>query len=246
MQPTENISRAVGLYSLLPVPSTLHFASNLREVGFLYLAKSRITYYLLNCPCGFTMILSSTKYMIRIRLAILFLDIIGVALAGLNSAIARFAVILRDRAKYDLITTNAISDNTFRMLMNNVFEHVVLAALVSALCAIFGAVLALNPRWIREHDKVWVYYGCVQFILGLIILSIGGYLADHVHGFQTSFKRFDGNDNVPYYNIMYYGGVGQAAYGFLVLFMGVAPFVAGFVFDHYQGNRDGPIEAPAS
>lgn len=193
------------------------------------------------------MILSSTKYMIRIRLAILFLDIIGLALAGLNSAIARFAVILRDRAKYDLITnTNAISDNTFRMLMNNVLGHVVFAALVSAMCAIFGAVFAVNPRWIREHDKHWVNYGCVQFILGLIILSTGGSLADCVHGFQTSFKKFDGDDNVPYYNIMYYGGVGQAAYGSLVLFMGLAPFVAGFVFDHYQGNRDGPIEAPAS
>jgi hypothetical protein len=38
----------------------------------------------------------STKYTIRMRLAIAFLAIIGLAFASLNSAMARFAVILRD------------------------------------------------------------------------------------------------------------------------------------------------------
>lgn len=79
--------------------------------------------------------------------------------------------------------------------------------------------------------------------MGLVTLSTGGYLADCVHGFQTSFERFDGDDNFPYYNFMYYGGVGQAAYGCLVIFMAVAPFVARLVFDQYQSKRIGPIEA---
>ncbi|KAJ5507023.1 hypothetical protein N7527_009166 [Penicillium freii] len=189
----------------------------------------------------------STKYTIRMRLAILFLAIIGLALAGLNSAIARFAVILRDRAKSDIITPNkSVPDNTFRILMNNVLKDVVLAALASTLFAITGAVLAGRPRWLREQDEPWVYFGCVQCLLGLVILSTGGWLADHVHGFQPSFEMFSGDDNFQYYNIMYYGGVGQAAYGSLVIFMAVALFIAVFVFDHRERNlqeiRVQPIE----
>jgi hypothetical protein len=189
----------------------------------------------------------STKHTIRMRLAILFLAIIGLALAGLNSAIARFVVILRDRAKSDVITpNNSVPDNTFRNLMNNVLKDVVLAALASTLFAITGALLAGHPRWLREQDEPWMYFGCVQCILGLVILSTGGYLADHVHGFQSSFEMFNGDDDFQYYHIMYYGGVGQAAYGSLVIFMAVAPFIAISVFDHQERNieerRVQPIE----
>ena len=182
--------------------------------------------------------------MIWMRLAILFLAIIALALAGLNSAIARFAVILRDKAKSELINaSNTILDNTFGNLMDNVLKVVVLAALASVLFAIFGTVLATHPKWLREHNTQLAYYGCIQFILGLITLSTGSYLADHVHGFQTSFKKFEGDDCFPYYKIMYYGGVGQAAYGSLIILMVVAPFVALFVFDNLRSERVGPIEA---
>jgi hypothetical protein len=182
----------------------------------------------------------STKYTIRMRLAILFLAIIGLALAGLNAAIARFAVILRDRAKSDIITPNkSVADNTFRNLMNTVLIDVVIAALASTLFAITGAALAGHPRWLREQDKPWIYFGCVQFTLGLLITVTGGYLADHVHGFQPSFEMFRGDDNFQYYNIMYYGGVGQAAYGSLVIFMAVAPFVAISVFGRQERSMQG-------
>lgn len=177
----------------------------------------------------------STKYTIRMRLAIAFLAIIGLAFASLNSAMARFAVILRDRAKADIITLNkTISDNTFRNLMDNVLIGVVIAAIISTSFAITGAVLAGHPRWLREQDKTWMYFGCFQCILSLAIISAGGYLADHVHGFQTSFERFSGNDNFQYYNIMYYGGVGQAAYGSLVIFMAIASFVAFLISDCHK------------
>jgi hypothetical protein len=82
-----------------------------------------------------------------VRLAILFLAIIGIALTGLNSAIARFTVILRDRAKSNLITpNNAILDNTFGNLINNVLKDIVLAALIYTLFAIFGAILVAHLR----------------------------------------------------------------------------------------------------
>jgi hypothetical protein len=93
----------------------------------------------------------------------------------------------------------------------------------------------------RQNQDVQ-YFGCFQCILSLVILSTGSYLADHVHGFQTSFERFSGNDNFQYYNIMYYGGVGQAAYGSLVIFMAIASFVAFLISDRHERNIQ-PIEA---
>ncbi|KAJ5766712.1 uncharacterized protein N7511_004328 [Penicillium nucicola] len=184
----------------------------------------------------------STKYTIRIRLAIAFLAIIGLAFGSLNSAMARFAIILRDRAKADIPTPDrSISDNTFRNLMENVLIDVVIAAIISTSFAITGAVLAGHPRWLREQDNAWMYFGCFQCILSLVIISTGGYLADHVHGFETSFKRFSGNDNFQYYNIMYYGGVGQAAYGSLMIFMAIASFVAFSISDRQKRDIQ-PVE----
>jgi hypothetical protein len=54
------------------------------------------------------------------RLAILFLAITWLALTGLSSATVRLAVILRDRAKSDLVTSSdSILDITFQNLMDN-------------------------------------------------------------------------------------------------------------------------------
>ncbi|KAJ5288264.1 hypothetical protein PENANT_c118G09217 [Penicillium antarcticum] len=185
----------------------------------------------------------STKYTIRMRLAIAFLAIIGLAFASLNSAMARFAIILRDRAKADIITPNkSISDNTFRNLMDNVLVDVLIAVVISTSFAVVGAVLACHPRWLRGQDRTWMYFGCFQCILSLVILSTGGYLADHVHGFQTSFERVSGNDNFQYYKIMFFGGVGQAAYGSLVIFMAIASFVAFLIYERHERETQ-PIEA---
>lgn len=73
--------------------------------------------------------------------------------------------------------------------MNNVPKDVVIAALTSTSFAIAGAMLAAHPRWLREHDKFCMYFGCVQCNLGLIVLSTGAYMADRVHSFQTFFER---------------------------------------------------------
>jgi hypothetical protein len=125
--------------------------------------------------------------------------------------------------------------------MDNVVIDVVIAATISTSFAITGAVLAGHPRWLLEQEKAWMYFGCFQCILSLVIIPTGGYLADHVHGFQTSFERFSGNDNFQYYNIMYYGGVGQAAYGPLVIFVAVASFAAFVISGRHERNIQ-PIE----
>jgi hypothetical protein len=159
------------------------------------------------------------------RFAFLFLSITWLVLAGLSSATVRFAVILRDRAKSDLATSSdSIVDIAFQNLMDNVVVGMVIVALISALFSIFGIVLAIHPRCLREDRKYRLYYVCIQLVVGLIVLSLGGYIASHVHGFQTSFGLFDSEGHFPYYKIMYYGAIGQAAFGVLAVIMSLVPF----------------------
>jgi hypothetical protein len=159
------------------------------------------------------------------RFAFLFLSITWLVLAGLSSATVRFAVILRDRAKSDLATSSdSIVDIAFQNLMDNVVVGMVIVALISALFSIFGIVLAIHPRCLREDRKYRLYYVCIQLVVGLIVLSLGGYIASHVHGSQTSFGLFDSEGHFPYYKIMYYGAIGQAAFGVLAVIMSLVPF----------------------
>lgn len=44
------------------------------------------------------------------------------------------------------------------------------------------------------------------------MIAIGGYLSDHVRGFQTSFRRYK-IAYIPCYDMMYYGGIVEAAFG---------------------------------
>ncbi|CAG8006182.1 unnamed protein product [Penicillium salamii] len=169
--------------------------------------------------------LNTSAATIRMRLALFFLSITWLALAGLSSATVRFAVILRDRAKSDLATSNDfIVDITFQNLMNDVVVGMVIAALISALFSIFGIALAIHPRCLREDRKYRLYYVCTQLVVGLIVISLGGYVASHVHGFHTSFGLFDSEGHFPYYKIMYCGAIGQAAFGVLAVIMSLVPF----------------------
>ena len=156
--------------------------------------------------------------MIRMRLVIISLAITWLALASLSSATVHFAVVLRDRAKSNLVTpTDSILDITFQNLMDDVIDGMVIAALVSALFSIFGLILVIYPKWLQESCAARFYYGCIQIIVSMIVLSLGGWIASRVHGFQISFEFFGSEDHIPYYNIMYYGSVGQAAFGSLVV-----------------------------
>lgn len=66
----------------------------------------------------------------------------------------------------------------------------------------------------------------------VIVLSLGGYVASDVHGFQTSFEFFDSAGRFPYYKIVYYGAVGQAAFGSGVVIMSVVCFSVCGLCDH--------------
>jgi hypothetical protein len=55
--------------------------------------------------------------------------------------------------------------------------------------------------------------------LGALLLP-GAFSA--VHGFQTSFEFFDSAGHFPYYKMMHYGAIGQAAFGVLVVIISLA------------------------
>lgn len=59
-----------------------------------------------------------------------------------------------------------------------------------------------------------------EIVLALVNLVTGVYCATQVQGFQAAFIRF-GDDNLGYYNAIYFGGIGQAAYGSLLILVGI-------------------------
>lgn len=111
---------------------------------------------------------------------------------------------------------------TFANLMTNILVGMIVVALSSALLSIFGVVLVAHPRLLRENSVAQYYHGSIQFVLGLVVLSIGGYVADGVHGYQTLFAEFEDRPrHFPYYHVMYYGAISQAVYGSLTVIMTV-------------------------
>ena len=147
---------------------------------------------------------------------------LSLALATLDSAMAHFAVVLRDRAKSNYVnTTDGILNDNFRKLQKDVLACNICMMVAATAFAIFGAVIAVHPRGPQKYTENLIY-PILQTIVSLIALVTGGYVADHVHGFQTSFKKFGANDSIPYYGVMYYGGVTQAAYGSLFFFLAIS------------------------
>ncbi|KAH8909452.1 hypothetical protein BR93DRAFT_956583 [Coniochaeta sp. PMI_546] len=148
---------------------------------------------------------------IRTRLTILFFALLSLTAASLDLANACFAATLRDRARSNY-NTNGIVDDTFQKFQNNVFGGMVAAVVLTTACTIYGFVIAVHPRWLESRQKLELS-DCLQFFLAILMVGTGTYLAIEIHSFQTSFERFASNDSIPYYSIMYYGGLGQVVYG---------------------------------
>ena len=46
------------------------------------------------------------------------------------------------------------------------------------------------------------------------MINYGGYAAERVRGCETEFERLGAGGTIPYYYVIYYGNVTQAAYRF--------------------------------
>lgn len=69
------------------------------------------------------------------------------------------------------------------------------------------------------------------------MIATRGFLADYVYGFYTSFEKFGTHDSIPYYSLMYYGGVAQAAYGSVLVFLTITVVVLVTALDYYETKK---------
>ena len=185
-----------------------------------------------------------SQYLIRTRLTIFFFTVLSSAVACLKSANAHFSIILRDRARSDYISpADGILDNNFQSLQNHAILATVCTALATTAVIIYGVVIAFHSTWLRDHKGTMHAFVFAQVILAFIMIGTGGWLADHVNGFYTSFEKFGTHDSIPYYSLMYYGGVAQAAYGSVLLAITVVAYL--IAFDHNKKKKSW-IEAAAS
>lgn len=173
-----------------------------------------------------------SKFSWRTWAVIAPLTMAALALVVFNSATANFANILRHRARAEISISGRIH-RTFAHVMDEVLEDMLLMAIAAALFVVFGPALVARPSWLREHDRPWTYYRCIQVCLGLVTISRGASIATRVRNLDTLFQRYGRHDNVPYYKIMYFGGIGQAFYGLLALVLTIVSF---FIFDAEERN----------
>ncbi|KAJ6041484.1 hypothetical protein N7460_006874 [Penicillium canescens] len=159
----------------------------------------------------------STRYKIIENLICGFLCITTWAAASLCWAIVGLAHILQDRAKSDIVIPGkAYPDKMFISLMDRVVRSTGTFGAVSTLIALFETVI-ITTRWRREYDQAGLYFVGLEAVQVVIMLAAGGYVSGEIHGYQTSFQRFQAGDKLAFYNIMYYGGLGQVGYGGLLI-----------------------------
>jgi hypothetical protein len=124
---------------------------------------------------------------------------------------------LRDRARADYINSpDWILDSEFQSLQKIILYNMVVSAVATSLFAILELLTAVNPMWLKV---------CLvaQIMIAILLVCTGGYVADHVHGYQSFFERFRAGDNIPYYSVIYYGCVCQAVYGVVLIFVTISP-----------------------
>lgn len=169
----------------------------------------------------------STRYSVRLRPLVLFCAMAWLSIAGFSSVTAHFSITLRDYARSDYIRAKiSLLPMSFEKIMTTVLDCMVIAAIPSALVSVFGFVLTAHPRLLQDGNATAIYFTCTQFILSVVVLFIGGYVANSIQGYQTLFEGFDVRANhLPYYGMMYYGGIGEAVFGSLVIILSLGYFV---------------------
>ncbi|KAI9035880.1 uncharacterized protein KD926_002812 [Aspergillus affinis] len=160
----------------------------------------------------------STK-MMRRRLHMLPFFILNLTLAILNSAIARYAILLRDRARWEITEPENVNlAVSFQQLMGSVHGTALLGEISSVFSTIVGLILVVYPSFPRErYNFRELYVVFVQCISLLLIIITGIIVAACVSGFKYTFTRLQGDDRISYYSIMYYGGIGEAVLAALVI-----------------------------
>lgn len=152
---------------------------------------------------------------------ICFLATISLAFVVLDAALAQFASVIYSRAITDLAnTTDAVSSEAVRLLMDNVTTYTFIisfAALFSLIVGFIGYMSTYHLKSPPEYIRSSIPYCIVQSILGLCIVVTAVSMSGKLHSSQASFDMFGADDKFPYYGIMYYGSMAQMAFGSLLI-----------------------------
>jgi hypothetical protein len=161
----------------------------------------------------------SSDYLFRARLATLFFTLLSLAVTGLNAAIGRFSVVLQDRARSEYMGAARYSGGHFETLQSNILIGAVSTAVAAGAFTMYGAVVATHSPVMRRHENILPTLAVNQLILAFIMIVTGVCTAVQVQDFQNLFEHFGASDKAPYYVLMYYGSVAQAAYGSVLVLL---------------------------
>jgi hypothetical protein len=153
-----------------------------------------------------------------VRLGVFSLTTIWLLVAAYNFVTARFADILRDQITAGLNESDSpILYNAFQKLMIDFRKAMAIVALSSALFSLFGLTLLAHPSQVREGRTAFDNFFLTQLLFGVVVLALGGYIMDQMHGFLDVFAAFDGRGSLPRCSIIYHGAIGQIVLGILVV-----------------------------
>jgi hypothetical protein len=96
----------------------------------------------------------------------------------------------------------------------------------------------MAARGLQGSNLLWLH----NIRRMLIFISIGGYAASCIYGFQSSFGLFGGDDSFPYYAVMDYGAVIQATFGSVVFILILVHFVAAGLSQVSMAQHDRSME----
>jgi hypothetical protein len=101
--------------------------------------------------------------------------------------------------------------------MSDFRKAMIIVALSLALFSLFGATLFAYPRWIQEGRSALDNFFFAQFLFGVGVLALGGYIMDKMHEFLELFAAFDDRSVFPCCSIIYHGAIGQIVLGGLMI-----------------------------
>ncbi|KAJ2982345.1 hypothetical protein NQ176_g1447 [Zarea fungicola] len=173
--------------------------------------KQALSYHPQQPPNPDTVLMNQpSKTSVAVRLGALFFVLLDVALVVVNCFNAHSATSLastdmrRGYKDHGLLATQVQRFEGLR-----VPETAISTAIICSVHAIVGVLFICYSR----VDVLWIVYFAVQFVLTIMLLSMGGTIAVRIPAYRLLFETYYGQNSNLYYHVMYYGSIAEAVYG---------------------------------
>ncbi len=161
-----------------------------------------------------------SKNSVAMRLGAFFFVVLDAALAALNCFNAHSAILLASEGLQSANDTSVSQVQHFTGL--GVPEATIVTAIVCSIHAVIGVLLICHSR----HDAIGAAYVVIQFVLAIMLICIGGFIAVRIPAYRLLFEMYHGQNNNLRYHIMYYGSIAEAVYGGLWIIVPFATLAA--------------------